>query len=366
MVNYDKDLIKQQLTTDDVISLVTKWGGEPIVTEFGFIATTICHNPPYEGSRKLYYYTNSGLFHCYTGCDSFDIFELTIKVMNIQKKLEWDLNEAVRFVALQFGISGTWVDNSEETALPDWQILENYNRLLDIDSDIPYINLTEYSPEILSRFNYDIKIEPWLQEGITQEVLTHANIGYYPGEDQITIPHYDKDGKLIGIRGRTVCEADAKLYGKYRPIFVNGIIYKHPLGLNLYNFHHSKENIALIKKAIIFESEKSCLQYQSYFGIDNDITVACCGSNISSQQIQMLLDLNVEEIIIGFDRQFEKIGDDEFNRLKKKLLKLYIQYKNYTQISFIFDKFLRTPYKASPTDCGADIFLQLYKDRIIM
>ena len=83
----------------------------------------------------------------------------------------------------------------------------------------------------------------------------------------------------------------------YRPIFVNGIIYKHPLGLNLYNFHHSKENIALIKKAIIFESEKSCLQYQSYFGIDNDITVACCGSNISSQQIQMLLNLNVEEEI---------------------------------------------------------------------
>jgi len=52
--------------------------------------------------------------------------------------------------------------------------------------------------------------------------------------------------------------------------------------MNLYNLNNSKKNIELIKKAIIFESEKSCLKYQSYFGIDNDISVACCGSNISA------------------------------------------------------------------------------------
>ena len=35
-------------------------------------------------------------------------------------------------------------------------------------------------------------------------------------------------------------------------------------------------------KAIIFEAEKSALQFQSYFGFENDIAVACCGSNISA------------------------------------------------------------------------------------
>ena len=55
--------------------------------------------------------------------------------------------------------------------------------------------------------------------------------------------------------------------------------------MNLYNLNHSQNNIKTIKKAIIFEGEKSCLLYQSYFGMENDISVACCGSSISNAQI---------------------------------------------------------------------------------
>ena len=368
MINYDKLEIREAIHLEDIFMLLNEWGGEPEYTAFGIISTTICHNPPFEGSHKLYYYTNSGLFHCYTGCEnpSFDIFELTIKVMEIQKKIVWGLNEAVRFLAMRFGISGTEVAEEGATALEDWSYLENYDRIQSIDPSINRIVLQDYDKDILNKFNYSLKLTPWLKEGMTQEVLEHAQIGYFPGGDQITIPHYDKDNRLVGVRGRTLCLSEAERYGKYRPIFANGIIYKHPLGLNLYNLNNSKKNISLIKKAIIVESEKSCLLYQSYFGIDNDITVACCGSNISAQQIQMLLDLGVEEIIIAFDRQFQKIGDDEFNRLKKKLLKLYVQYKNYTNITFIFDKNMILQYKSSPLDEGKDKFLQLFKERIIL
>lgn len=368
MISYDKDKIKEQLNIENIFSLLTEWGGEPEFTSFGIMSSTICHNRPFEGSRKLYFYSNSGLFHCYTGCEnpSFDIFQLCINVMNIQYNKVWDLNEAVRFVALRFGLAGEVVAMDQASALQDWNCLENYSRLQNLVSETKQITLQTYDSSILNNLNYSVKLTPWLQEGISQEVLEHARIGYFPGGDQITIPHFDKDNKFIGLRGRTVCEEEAKYYGKYRPVLINGIIYKHPLGLNLYNLNNSKENISLIKKAIIFEAEKSCLQYQSYFGIDNDISVAACGSNLSSQQIQLLLDLGVEEIIIAFDRQFQKIGDEEYERLKKKLLKIYIQYKNYTKISFIWDKQMITPYKASPTDCGADIFLDLFKNRIVM
>jgi hypothetical protein len=119
-------------------------------------------------------------------------------------------------------------------------------------------------------------------------------------------------------------------------------------------------------KAIVFESEKSTLKYQSFFGIENDISVACCGSSISNYQIQLLLSLGVNEIIVAFDRQFQSIGDDEFKKLKRNLLKLYSKYKNYITVSFIFDKDMITPYKSSPTDNGKDIFLKLYKERIIL
>ena len=58
--------------------------------------------------------------------------------------------------------------------------------------------------------------------------------------------------------------------------------------------------------------EKSCLKYQSYFGLENDISVACCGSSVSAYQIQLLIEAGAEEIIIAFDRQFKEIGDNEF------------------------------------------------------
>ena len=53
-------------------------------------------------------------------------------------------------------------------------------------------------------------------------------------------------------------------------------------------------------------------------------------------------------------------------KLKRNLLKLYSKYKNYITVSFIFDKDMITPYKSSPTDNGKDIFLKLYKERIIL
>ena len=106
--------------------------------------------------------------------------------------------------------------------------------------------------------------------------------------------------------------------------------------------------------------------YMSHFGVENTIAVACCGSNLSSYQIQLLLDAGATEIIIAFDRQFQEIGDNEYKRLKKNLLKIHEKFKNYATISFIFDKNKITGYKASPIDEGSEKFLQLFKERIIL
>ena len=112
--------------------------------------------------------------------------------------------------------------------------------------------------------------------------------------------------------------------------------------------------------------EKSVLKYKTYFGLNNDISVACCGSNLSSHQVQLLLDCGAEEIIIAFDRQFKTLGDDEFKHLKMNLLKARNKFKNYAIISFMFDKKELLGYKSSPIDHGADTFLKLFKERIII
>lgn len=367
MIVFDKDEIKNSLSIDNIFDLLWEWGGNPEHTSFGILSHTICHNPPGQGSKKLYFYENSGLFRCYTGCDSyFDIFELAIKVAHIQWDKEFDLNDAVRWIAQKFNITGVQDDSQEILGMADWKIISDYERIQNLSVKDNTIELKEYDPIILSRFNYTVKISPWLKEGITQEVLNKAKIGFYPGADQITIPHFDENNRFIGLRGRTLCLEDAERFGKYRPMRVNGMLYNHPLGMNLYNFNNSKNNIATMKKAIIFEGEKSCLLYQSYFGIDNDITVACCGSSISNYQIQKLIDCGAQEIIIAFDRQFQAIGDNEFQHLKTNLLRIREKYKNFVNISFIFDKKMITGYKDSPIDCGPDVFLQLFKERIIL
>ena len=100
MILYDKSEVRKKITKENIFDLLSEWGGDPELTNFGIVSSTICHNQPGEGSRKLYYYDNTDLFRCYTGCDSsFDIFELTIKVMNIQKNLEWTLGNALNFIA---------------------------------------------------------------------------------------------------------------------------------------------------------------------------------------------------------------------------------------------------------------------------
>ena len=367
MLYYDKDEIKNNLLINDVFEILSEFGGNPEYTTFGIISQTICHNPAGEGSKKLYYYANSHLFHCYTGCadPSFDIFELIIKVANIQWNKHFELYHSLLWLANRLGIAGSY-SYEENEELEDWKYLNNYFRIQEIEIKNNKPILKEYDKSILNKFNYKVKITPWLNEGINEEALKQAQIGYYPGGEQITIPHFNHMGALIGLRGRALCADEAERFGKYRPLKINNVLYNHPIGMNLYNLNYSKSNISVIKKAIVVEAEKSCLQYKSYFGLENDITVACCGSSISSYQINLLLEAGAQEIIIAFDRQFKEKGDEEFKKLKANLLKLYNRYKNEVMISFIFDKNMITDYKASPLDHGPEIFMKLFKERIIL
>ena len=149
-------------------------------------------------------------------------------------------------------------------------------------------------------------------------------------------------------------------------MFLNGQMYNHPLGFNLYNLNNSKQQISKIKKAIIFEGEKSCLLYQSYFGLENDISVACCGSAVSQYQINLLQECGATEVIVAFDRQFKQRGDDEFHHLTRNLKAIHRKYGNYLNVSFIFDKNMITGYKDSPIDCGAETFIKLFRNRVVL
>ena len=114
--------------------------------------------------------------------------------------------------------------------------------------------------------------------------------------------------------------------------------------------------------------EKSCLKYGSFFGIENDISVATCGSNLINYQVELLLSLGIQEIIIGFDRQYREIGDEEWKKWTRKLRQINDKYSSLVKISFLFDKSKEgiLDYKDSPIDKGKDVFLELFKYRVIL
>ena len=374
VMQYNKDEIKNSLTIDQVFEIVQSFGGDPIMKEDFFISKTICHNYFGEGSYKLYYYDNTKLFRCYTDCgDTFDIFELVCKVQNLNGKFkqynnegeslyrEWQLFDAINFVIKFFNLSfdNSFSENNYNVLL-DWKILSRYEDLSEkYESQI--VELKIYDDNILKNLPTP-RIIPWENEGISKEVMSHHNICYNPQSQAIIIPHYNINNQLIGIRERTLIKDEEK-YGKYKPAILNYKMYNHPLGFNLYNLNNSKEQIKVIKKAIIGEGEKFCLMYASYFGEDNDISVACCGSSLTSYQIQLLLSLGVEEIIIAFDKQFKEIGDDEFKRWTKKLINIHKKYSSYATISFMFDKYNLLEYKDSPIDKDKNTFLELFNRR---
>ena len=73
----------------------------------------------------------------------------------------------MRWIAQKFGFSGEHENNPNDEMLDDWKYLANYERIQDIAIKDNLIILKEYDKSILERFNYTVKLTPWLKEGIS-------------------------------------------------------------------------------------------------------------------------------------------------------------------------------------------------------
>ena len=191
-------------------------------------------------------------------------------------------------------------------------------------------------------------------------------IKYNPVTGCIMIPHKDDNGRLIGIRQRTLVQED-EIYGKYRPAKLQGVLCNHPLAFNLYGLNVAADNIKKAQRVFIFESEKSVLQYMSYFGIENALAVAVCGSSLSKYQAELLQSYGAKEFVIGFDKDFKELNTEEHYQSNKKLKTIHRKFNQYADISFLYDRNNNLlDYKASPTEGGKEAFLYMWKHRLVL
>ena len=64
------------------------------------------------------------------------------------------------------------------------------------------------------------------------------------------------------------------------------------------------------------------------------------------------------------DKQFQEIGDEEWQKWVIKLKTIYNKYGSYVNISYMFDKKGILNYKSSPIDEGKDKFIKLFQERV--
>lgn len=360
--------LREQLTIDDIKRILGQFGVEPVegMEEEGVSVTfpTCCHNLE-GGSPKLVYYENTKLFNCYSGADDgcggcFDIFTLLQKMMALRGKTI-SLREAISLCGVDGDIEYS-KDAYEYNVSDEIRHLQEMNSIYTPDNKKAQFKI--YNKDILRKFNFDyMGLMPWIQEGMTVEVLQKFNIKYDALNEAIVIPNFNYQGDLIGIRGRFFKEKDVAK-GKYRPMFINGILHNHPTSKTFYGIYENKAAIERKHMAIIFEGEKSVLLYGSIYGCDNNIALATLGQNISKEHIQLMLKMGVRNVIIAYDADY----DDYESRKKVELnyIEKAKQLSPYFNVSILIDYDSLLPYKSSPIDGGKEIFERLLKTRRII
>ena len=353
--------LREQLTDEQIKSLLLQFNVEPEEETADYIVfPTCCHNLE-GGSPKLYYYKDSKMFHCYTECNSnFDIFDLLRKMYALRGQ-EISHFDAIKLCGLQ--IDDELLNNNVYFSKEEYEQNQDMLRSIQINnscneaSNSQPIELKVYDKEVLRHFSFNyLGLLPWIEEGIGIEELQKLNIKYSPDKNAIIIPNFNIKGELIGIRARFLNPKDIQK-GKYRPFYWNHTLYNHPTGTVFYGIYENHLNIARKQMAIIFEGEKSVLKYGTIYGADNNIALATLGQNITRQHINELQDLQVRNVILAYDSDYE-----DYNQLKEVEKKYREKAKilsPYFNTYYLMDYNFILPYKSSPIDEGKEAFEQI-------
>ena len=92
--------------------------------------------------------------------------------------------------------------------------------------------------------------------------------------------------------------------------------------------------------------------------------VACCGSNISANQIHIILDLKVSQVIYAPDRDYKDPHSFEAEAWYNKQISKLKDLIPYCEVFLLADSEYDLEYKQSPTDQGQSVFEKLINNKI--
>lgn len=356
-----KELL-QQLTLDNYESILYALGVKSIKkTPTYWVTQTICHNiDSNNASDKLYLYLNTMSFFCFTECQkSRDIIDLIADRWTLLNK-QFSFFDILHYICDICNIS-CQNNTNQRIGQPEWKKrIEHYNST----KNSLYLG-KRYDKSIL-RYLVPYYREEFLSDGISQETMEKFGIAYYPPNAQITIPVYDVDGDLVGIHCRNLRQYELDKGRKYIPLkTVGGLDYRFKSHEVLYGFNMNRPIIEKKKQIQLFESPKAVLQMDTMY--DNlNTSVAMFGMNLGKQRRDEILRANVEEVIIGIDRDYETEDSKEFESYIERVKKIAKLFKGYARCSVLYDGDNLLGYKESPTDRGKETYESLYRRRKVV
>jgi hypothetical protein len=356
---YNK--ILDMITTSDIVQLVSKFGiPETSIRYYNnqLIMPTGCHNEIIGTAKhKLYYYEDSKKFHCYTCCGSMNPFEFVVQAYRT-RGIKYSLSNAA--IIIERIIQERLRDGFAIVTPPS-------NVKKEIEEDW-HKSLTEYNPSIMNCFSRNKKyLKVWEKEGISFDAMDKFGIKFDMIRNRMVIPIYDDKGVFVGAKVRNFNQEDIENGRKYMPLIHNNEIYTYDKGKILYGLNFNKKNIKNAKRAIIFESEKSTILYESLYVGNKAVSIG--GSNISIYQTELLKQYKVETVVLALDNDYSLLPNE--NGEYDKYFGLYKMLKEANKldakgfnVEIVYDweqSFLEN--KDAPIDKGREIWNKLYRNR---
>lgn len=185
----------------------------------------------------------------------------------------------------------------------------------------------------------------FLDDNLSIQSQQKFQISYDIHNQRILIPIRNTEGRLVTIKGRTIHD-DWKEKGIMKYV----AYYPYSASCILFGYYENYWNILLQQEVILVESEKAVIQADSY-GVNN--VVALSKKTISDEQLYKIIQLNVD-VTLALDKDVEL---DELKQLAEEFQGLCNVYAIYDTENLLDDK-------DSPFDKGADIWKELYKNKI--
>ncbi len=195
---------------------------------------------------------------------------------------------------------------------------------------------------VLDKYIMDCPPKKWIDEGISYRTLIEFQVGYDVDSERIVFPIHNKDGQLIGVKGRYIGD-DKEIDEKYKYLY----LYPCDKSKELFNFHRALPYIQKHKEVLIVEAAKTVMLAWSN-GIKNMVAIE--GDHITYLQIGLLKSLGIEvKLVFAWDKD----KDDNFIKEQLKPIKNRIIYVLYDKSGIFEDK-------DSPFDKGVEKFNELY------